>query len=190
MADHHNSGKDPLFLNKVAGGILGATLFIMVVKEIGGLMYHPTEIAEAAYVIDIPESGAVVEAEPIDIAVLLASADIDKGKRLSKKCLSCHSFEKGKGAGKSGPELYNAFGAPKGGRSDFASYSNAMKEAGAAGGIWDVDALFGFIQSPKKYMKGTGMSFAGFKKGKEQDVADLIAYLNSMSDSPADLTAQ
>ena len=187
MADHNNSGKDPLFLNKVAGGILASVLFIMVISEVGGVIYDPQGISEPAYVIDIPEAGASAEDEaPIDIFALVAAGDVDKGKRLSKKCLSCHTFEKGKGGTQTGPELYNVLGRAMGSQPGFGSYSNAMK---SAGGTWDIESLFGFIQAPKKFMKGTGMSFAGFKKGKEQDVADLIAYMNAMSDAPQDLAA-
>ena len=32
--------------------------------------------------------------------------------------------------------------------------------------------------NPKKYIKGTNMAFPGFKK--EQDRADVVAYLNTM----------
>lgn len=38
--------------------------------------------------------------------------------------------------------------------------------------------LFDYLQNPKKYIKGTNMAFPGFKK--EQDRADVVAYLNTM----------
>jgi cytochrome c len=43
------------------------------------------------------------------------------------------------------------------------------------GGVWDANALNGFLKNPKKYAPGTKMSFAGLKK--ESDRANLIAYL-------------
>ena len=44
-------------------------------------------------------------------------------------------------------------------------------------GVWDVNALNGFLKNPKKYAPGTKMGFAGLKK--ESDRANLIAYLAS-----------
>jgi len=35
-----------------------------------------------------------------------------------------------------------------------------------------------YLENPKKYIKGTNMAFPGFKK--EQDRADVVAYLNTM----------
>ena len=44
-------------------------------------------------------------------------------------------------------------------------------------GVWDANALNGFLKNPKKYAPGTKMGFAGLKK--ESDRANLIAYLAS-----------
>ena len=38
--------------------------------------------------------------------------------------------------------------------------------------------MFDYLANPKKYIKGTNMAFPGFKK--EQDRADVVAYLNTM----------
>ena len=40
------------------------------------------------------------------ILALLASADIESGQKISKKCVACHGFDAG-GANKVGPNLYN-----------------------------------------------------------------------------------
>ena len=42
---------------------------------------------------------------------------------------------------------------------------------------WDFDGLNEWLKSPKAYIPGNKMSFAGL--GKPQDRADVIAYLNS-----------
>ena len=41
----------------------------------------------------------------------------------------------------------------------------------------DEEELAAFLAKPKSYMKGTKMSFAGFKK--QDDIDAVIAYLNS-----------
>ena len=55
----------------------------------------------------------------------------------------------------------------------------------AYGGIWSPDRLDAFLTKPKDEVKGTKMGFAGLKKDDER--ADVIAYLNSSSDAPLDL---
>ena len=52
---------------------------------------------------------------------------------------------------------------------------------------WDYDALNAWLKAPKEFVKGTKMAYAGVKK--DQDRADLIAYLASLSDSPVPFPA-
>jgi len=182
MADKH-SGGDPLFWNKIFGGVLGSALFVMVVAEVGGILYHPNELETAAYVIDVQSAGGgAVEEAPIDLSVLLASADVGKGERVARKCSSCHTFDKGNTQKKTGPNLWDIFGEMAASKGDFDAYSDAMKAMGTA---WDAETLFGFLQAPKNYLSGTTMGFAGLRK--PEDRANLIAYLASLSDSPKPL---
>ena len=58
-----------------------------------------------------------------------------------------------------------------------------MTEAGGSGLVWEAETLAGYLANPKKYMKGTKMSFAGLKK--EEDLANVIAYLTTFSDAAA-----
>ena len=53
-------------------------------------------------------------------------------------------------------------------------YTDANKNSGVT---WTNKAMFDYLQNPKKYIKGTNMAFPGFKK--EQDRADVVAYLNT-----------
>ena len=52
---------------------------------------------------------------------------------------------------------------------------------------WTLDDFNAFIHAPQKAVKGTKMSFAGLPKG--QDRADVIAFLNTKSDSPVQFPA-
>lgn len=114
-------------------------------------------------------------------AELLASADIERGKVIAKKCLACHSFEKG-GANKVGPNLWGVIGHDIASANGFA-YSKVLIEME---GNWDIDKIWKFVNNPKKYATGTKMAFAGIKKPEQ--IADLVAYINSMNDSPIDLS--
>jgi cytochrome c len=127
--------------------------------------------------IEEEEVASGAKEKPLDIGRLLAAASAENGQKIAKKCLACHTFEKG-GINKVGPNLHNVVGANKGAHTGFA-YSPAMSEAG---GTWDHEALFAFLKSPKKYIKGTKMAFAGLRK--PEDLADMVAYLRQQTENP------
>ena len=127
-----------------------------------------------------PETASAEPAGPEAITPLLASADIEAGKKVFKKCQSCHNVDKG-GANKTGPALYGVVGNDIASHEGF-KYSSALD--GVAGN-WTYDALNQFLYKPKAYAKGTKMVFAGLKK--TADRASVIAYLRAQDDSPEPL---
>ena len=100
------------------------------------------------------------------------AADLEKGKRLFKRCAACHTVESG-GHNKVGPNLHGFYG-KKAGQKDF-KYSKGFK---AAGLTWDDATLDKWITNPRKLVKGTKMLFPGLRNEKQR--ADLIAYLKTV----------
>ncbi|KAJ3165655.1 hypothetical protein HK101_000180 [Irineochytrium annulatum] len=97
--------------------------------------------------------------------------DATNGAKLFKtRCAQCHVVEKG-AAHKVGPNLNGLFTRVSGTASGF-SYSAAMQKKQVK---WNEDEMFVYLENPKKYVPGTKMVFAGFKKPQER--ADVIAYL-------------
>lgn len=178
-----------LTFNKVAGAVLATGLGMMAVKEAAHTVYHPHFPEKPAYdiAIEVEQPTEQVEAveRPVDFGVLLASADIARGEAVSKRCASCHHFEKG-GPNATGPDLWSMIGRAPGAAPGFA-YSEAMTAYGAANPQWTYEGLYGFLKAPKAYMPGTAMSFAGL--AKQEDRIALIAYMRSMADAPAPLPA-
>lgn len=183
-----------LNLNKAAAAILCAGLIGMVTGKVTDFLYfggeeHPGAHQEAkrGYSIEVVESanaadGAAAPAGAADISALYATADVKAGGDLfAKKCTTCHDGAKG-GANKVGPHLWGVVNRKVASVSDF-NYSAGMKSHGDK--TWNFDELNHFLWGPQKWVKGTMMSFAGVQK--DQDRANLIAYLNSQSDSPAKL---
>ena len=178
---------DSLEINKIVACILVVALVVIGLSNLTEILYEVEKPEVAHYIIEgvddepatstIAVSDEVVEEIPIQI--LLASASLDKGAKVFKKCSNCHVPNEG-GANKIGPALWNIVNKDIGG-ADF-SYSNAMA---SYGGKWSYDELNGFLKNPKKYIEGTKMSFAGLKK--ETDRANVILYLRSLSNNPAPL---
>ncbi len=169
-------------LNKVMGAVLGTLTFAMALNIGSTILYTPKKPAILGYDLPVPEpqapaGGGDQQAQAEPLPVRLASADAARGQSAAKKCLACHVFEKG-GANKIGPNLYAVVARPKGSHAGFA-YSSAMK---AKGGEWGYDDLDQFLASPKGYVPGTIMAFAGVSSPKER--ADILGYLRSLADSP------
>lgn len=109
-------------------------------------------------------------------SVAMAAGDIAKGEKIAKKCITCHTLEKG-GKNKLGPNLFGIFGSPVASVKGY-KYSKAMASSGI---IWDEAAFTEFLANPNKFVKGTKMSFAGIKYAKQR--ADLVAYFKSLTDA-------
>ena len=172
-------------LNKVAGAVLGALLFVVGSGFVAELIYHPKPAGKAGYDLPEPEpeSAAAPTAEKVEpITVRLASASVEKGQGGTKACQACHSFEKG-GPNKVGPGLWEVVERNKGAHAGF-EYSAGMKEKG---GAWTYDDLDQFLASPKGYVKGTKMAYAGIAAPQER--ANVIAYLRSLAEAPKPLPA-
>jgi cytochrome c len=133
-----------------------------------------------------PSAGAQGAAPPATaepIGPLLASASVDAGKDVAKKCVACHTFDKGKPNG-IGPNLYGVVGDEIAHDRNGYPFSDALKQKG---GSWTVDALNEWLFKPAAFAKGTKMTFIGLPKA--EDRANVIAYLNSLSDTPKPLAA-
>ena len=163
--------------NKIAAAILVALLAAKVFDIVGNNLVFPViRLTKDVLVVNIPESGvgaghAAKEKELVPITPLLATASIANGEKAFKKCMQCHVIEKDKPHG-IGPSLWGVVGRTIASLGDYA-YSSAMKEKAPA--VWDVEALNHFIYNPRKFVKGTKMTFLGIESDQER--ADIIAYL-------------
>ena len=177
---------DSFELNKIIGAVLASMMLAMVSGIVAGNLVKPKPLAKPAYVVAGAEPAAKeaaaggAESKPEAIGPLLAKADVDAGKEVAKKCTQCHTFDKG-GKNLIGPNLYGIVGEPIAQGKGY-QFSGALQ---GHKGEWTPDLLNEWLTAPKTFAPGTKMTFVGLPKAKDR--ADVIAYLNSLSDSPKPL---
>ncbi|MBU6448984.1 MAG: c-type cytochrome [Rhodospirillales bacterium] len=138
--------------------------------------------ASAAPASAAPAAPAPAAAPVETLAALLTKADPAKGQALfQEQCSACHTITKG-GPNGAGPNLYGMVGAKAFSTPGY-SFSDAVKSK--AGQPWTVETLDAWLKAPMSYAPGTYMAYPGIKN--DQTRADMIAYLNQNSDSPAKL---
>lgn len=182
---------DSFEFNKIAGAVLGTALVVFGLNELSKIIYHAPKPEKQGYAIEVAEAApaaadatAGAPAEPTEsLGAMLASADATKGQAVFKTCQACHDGSKG-GPNKVGPNLWGVVGRMHGSHEGFA-YSDAM--AALKDKPWTYEALNTFITSPKTAIPGTKMGYGGMKK--DSDRANLLAYLQTLSDSPVPFPA-
>jgi cytochrome c len=108
-------------------------------------------------------------------SLALANGDIAAGEKTFKKCAACHTVTEG-GKNGVGPNLYGIV--TKGIAADKEyKYSSALVDYSKTNPMWTDALLDAWLADPKKLVSGTKMAV---KVDKEQERADLIAYLKSL----------
>lgn len=119
-------------------------------------------------------TAAVLTSATFGMQSALADGDAEAGKKAFRRCAACHTVDEGKN--RVGPSLYGVMGRTAGTLEGF-KFSPAMVEYGA---VWDDATLDAFLADPRGTVGRTRMSLPGLKK--EADRANIIAYLNSVSE--------
>lgn len=186
---------DSFELTKIAGGVLAALLLIFAPKAaidialqahkgpvVGGFtLPEATEAAAPADGGGEAEAAPPAAFDPAQVIAALPTANPDNAQTTFKKCLGCHTAEKD-AASKAGPNLWGIVGRAHAAATDFKGYSEVLK---SKGGTWTYDDLASFLHAPKSWLPGTRMIFPGVSDPAE--LADLIALLRTLSDSPPPL---
>ncbi|MCU0837907.1 MAG: cytochrome c family protein [Rhodospirillales bacterium] len=174
-------------LEKLGAAVLICAWTIYGANQLSGMLVNATPLEQPAIAVAAVERAAPAEAASagaeVDFDTLLAQADPAKGEKVFGKCKACHGVEEG-GANKVGPNLWGVVGGPKAHMKDF-TYSATLADMGAKGGKWGYEELNQFLISPKDYVAGTKMSFAGLKSA--EDRANVIAFMRANTPNPPPL---
>lgn len=188
---------DSYELSKIAGAVFAALLTIFVPRTL--IIEHQRmghKEVKGGYALEAPPADAAAEAAAaapaaeakageaaVSAVSLLAAASPENGKAAFGKCAACHTVTKG-GANTLGPNLWGIVGRKIGGLEGFA-YSNALKQKAEEGAVWDFEKLAAWVKADDKLIPGNKMIFSGLADPAVQ--ADVVVYLNSLSDTPAPL---
>ena len=179
---------DSFEFNKIAGAVLGTALGVMGLSIVSEVIFSPAEAEKPGMAVEVAEAsggetGGAAAPPAVPIAVRLSKADVAAGETSAGKCKQCHTLNKGEPA-KIGPNLFGVVGGPLGHMEGF-KYSKGMLDKKAEGLTWTFENLDHFLFSPKAFVPGTAMGFAGLKKDDER--TNVIAYLRTLSDAPVPL---
>lgn len=123
-------------------------------------------------------------------ATALAEGDAKKGEKVFNKCKACHKVGD-KARNGVGPVLNGIVGR-KAGTGEKYKYSKLNHNAGEAGLVWTEENLMAYLPDPSAFLKkfleengkkdeAKGRSKMTYKLKKEQDRADVIAYLKTFT---------
>ena len=175
-------------VNKLLAGLLGTVFVVFSVGLVSDALFASPAPEKPGFAIEVTEGETGGEAgggatAQLSLGTLLAKADPAKGQATAKACQACHDFTKG-GPNKQGPNLWDVVERPIASHEGFA-YSDSLKEH--AGDKWTFDHLNTFVHDPKSFAPKTKMLFSGVKR--DQQRADVLAFLRTLSDSPKPLPA-
>ncbi|PIT69604.1 c-type cytochrome [Bartonella tribocorum] len=164
---------------------IGACLCVLVIvvgiSTLSDIVYdHPTSVQ---YYHTVTKNDTLEEKQeesniPISLNSRLQQGDFENGRKIFRQCAICHTSGRNQ-AGRVGPVLWEIVNRPLASAAGFA-YSRALRAHSDQ--KWDFVTLDRYLHSPRKAFPGTTMSFRGIKN--DQDRADLLLYLRSLSDHP------
>lgn len=97
--------------------------------------------------------------------------DIAAGEAVFVQCKACHVIDPG--VNRVGPSLHGVVGREAGTVAGF-PYSAAVRTSGIT---WSEAKLFEYLETPRRVIPGTMMSYAGLSDPQQR--ADVIAYLKA-----------
>ena len=159
-----------IMLSTKEAGIDGGIDQLMKVAKLPGI----TRVSPVTLRLVFAQTGdakaaATPKAEATKVAAV--GGDVAKGKKVFRKCKACHVADGTKNG--VGPSLQGVIGRQIASVNGF-KYSPAFKAKDLK---WTPENLTEFLAKPRKFIKGTKMSFAGLKK--PADIENVLAYLQS-----------
>ncbi|WP_273759877.1 cytochrome c family protein [Bartonella sp. ML70XJBT.G] len=163
-------------------------LFVLIVllgiSTLSDIVYDNSPSVQHSYMvtkIDTYKEKQQASSSSLSLNDRLQRGNLENGRKIFRQCAICHTSGRNE-AGRVGPVLWDIVNRPLAASPSFA-YSRALRANSNQN--WGFANLDRYLQSPRKAFPGTTMSFRGIKN--DQDRADLLLYLRSLSDHPVPL---
>lgn len=140
-------------------------------------------------------TATVIAFAALTAAPAFAAGDVEAGAKVFNQCQTCHVIKNDAGevlagkAGKTGPNLYGVIGRAAGTYPEF-KYGESIVALGASGFAWTEADIATYVQDPAAFLKDKlgdtkAKSKMSFKLKKEEDAANVAAFVASLSPAPA-----
>ena len=169
------------FVLKAALALCAATGLYLGKHVLIDVNHIRTALTAPAYTVVPPSRLGAADASAAedggyDIARFLASATVEDGADLYRRCATCHRLDPEARA--LGPHLHGVVGRPIAGVPGY-GYSEALAERD---GDWDFRSLSAYLAEPRRWAPGTKKTFSGLPD--PADRAAIIVYLNAVGPDP------
>ena len=174
------------YLNMAAGAFLGTCFVAMTLSIVSGSIYYSPNPEKEGFVIKAEKTAAGGAAQP-------PSRRSRRSRRCCRRPTSRRATRSSRsakpataatraGRTRSDPICGTSSDRPIASHPGF-SYSSALKKfSDGSKKKWTYERLNHWLHDPRGYVSGTAMTFPGVKDN--QDRADVIAYLHTLSDNP------
>ena len=140
-------------------------------------------VVALAVAVAVAVAAAGAAASETSLQSRLATASPERGRKVFRVCRACHTLD-ADAAHTVGPNLWAVVGRAVASADGFSRYTPAMT---SFGGVWSSERLDRYLRHPAAEVDGTTMVFPGIPHAGDR--ADLIAWLNVNSPTPADFSS-
>ncbi|WP_208434986.1 c-type cytochrome [Bartonella phoceensis] len=165
-----------------------ACLFVLIIlvgiSTLSDIIYDHSPSVQYSHTVtknDMFKEKRKISDNSLSLKDRLQKGNLENGRKIFHQCAICHTSGRNK-SNRVGPPLWDIMNRPLAAAPGF-SYSRVLRANSDK--KWDFVTLDRYLQSPRQAFPGTIMSFRGIKN--DQDRADLLLYLRSLSDDPIPL---
>ncbi|EJF81390.1 Cytochrome c2 precursor [Candidatus Bartonella washoeensis] len=159
-------------------------LIVVGISTLSDMLYDNSASVQPSHTVtenNVLKKKQQASSPSLSLSDRLQQGKLENGRKVFRQCAICHTSGRDS-SNRVGPTLWEIVNRPLAAAPGFA-YSRTLRTNSDQ--KWDFVTLDRYLHSPRETFPGTIMSFRGIKN--DQDRADLLLYLRSLSDHPVPL---